>query len=380
MRVLTIGGATQDTYLMHQTSDMMTLTQKDLKVDYMLLRAGSKIEVETIHRFVGGGATNAAVSFKKLGFDAACFCNIGTDDNATFIIEELNALGIDTSLITRTTEHATGTSFILKAGKKDRTIFAFRGANEAMQHNKIPYDKIKQAQQLYITSLSKNSSQLLPDIVSFAHQNNIPVAINPGMSQLAGGAKILQGALPFIDTLILNYEEAKAFMLSMAEDNKKFELAFTFSTDPRSCPIDLIETAHEHLDEEPYLIDNPIACENLTFSIRQFFKQILALGPRIVVVTNSSNGVYAATKDEVFYHPSIKTTIINTVGAGDSFGSCFIGSLLYNDSIIDALRNGIANASSVLGELGAKKGLLSRDMLKEKVKTIDNNLVRKFKL
>ncbi len=380
MRVLTIGGATQDMYLMHKTSDMMTLEQNNLKVDYMLLRAGSKVEVETINRFVGGGATNAAASFKKLGFDVSCFCNLGTDENATFILEELKQLGIDTSSITQTTQHPTGTSFILKAGSNDRTIFAFRGANEAMQQDKIPYDQIKQANQLYITSLSKNSSNLLPDIVTFAHKNNIPVAINPGMSQLAGGAKILQQALPYIDTFILNYEEAKAFMISLAQDNELFKKAFTFSPDPRSCPIDLIETAHELLDDQPYLIDNPIACENLTFSIRQFFKQILALGPRIVVITNSSNGVYAATKDEIFYHPSIKTTVVNTVGAGDSFGSCFVGSLHYNDSIIDALRNGIINASSVLGELGAKKGLLSREVLKERALTIDNSLVKKFKL
>lgn len=380
MRVLTIGGATVDIYLVHKASDMMTLTQKDLTVDYMLLRAGSKIEVDDLQQFVGGGATNAAASFREQGFETACFANVGKDEYASIILSDLSSRGIDTSLITQSQEQSTGVSFIVKAGKKDRTIFAFRGANEILTEKTVPFDAIKQARQLYITSLSKESAKILPSIVSFAHQHNIPVAINPGMSQLCGGAKIIQQALPYIDTFILNYEEAKAFMLSMAEDNETFKKAFTFTPIPRSCPIDLIETDHNQLDEEPYLIDNPIACENLTFSIRQFFKQILTLGPRTVVVTNSSNGVYAATQGEIFYHPSIKTNLVNTVGAGDSFGSCFVGSLRYQDSIVQALRHGIINAASVIGELGAKRGLLSRDELLKRAKQMDNSLVKRFTL
>ncbi len=380
MRVITIGGATQDIYLMHEASDMMTLMHKDSKIDYLLLRAGSKIEVNQIQRFVGGGATNSAASFKLLGFDASCFCAIGNDTTATFILEQLTALGIDTSIIIRTAEYPTGSSFIIKASNKERTIFAFRGANGSLQQDKIPYEKIKQSDQLYITSLSGNSAHVLPEIASFAYEHKIPVAFNPGMSQLTNDAKILLDVLPFVSTFILNYEEAKAFMLSLTQCDDAFRTAFTLSSNSRFCPIDLTEMPHGTFDDEPYLIDSPIVCENLSFSIRQFFKQMLKLGPRIIVVTNGSNGVYVATESEMFYHPSIKTNIVDTVGAGDSFGSCFVGSLLYKDSIVTALRNGIINSASELSVLGPKNGLLTRSQLSEKSKTMPDNLVRRFDL
>lgn len=378
MRVVTIGGATLDTYLVHSVSDSMQLRQNDLSIDYMLLRAGSKIEVTNMHHCSGGGATNAAVSFKQQGYEVATFCNLGTDENGNAIIKQLKSYGIDTSLITQTTENNTATSFIIKAHGHDRTIFAYRGANKAMQADKIPYDAIKTSNQLYITSLSEDSAQLLPDIASFAHKHKVPVAINPGMSQLSRGVKLLQKALPYLDIFILNYEEAKSLMLALAADNESFKKAFTFSAAPRSCPIDIAEIPNEQRNHQPYLVNNPISCENLTFSIRHFFQQMFALGPRIVVVTNSSNGVYVGTKNAILFHPSLETTIVDTVGAGDSFGSCFVGSLGYGDSVETALRNGIVNAASVLQHVGAKNGLLTREALQKKTATIDQKLIKHF--
>ena len=43
------------------------------------------------------------------------------------------------------------------------------------------------------------------------------------------------------------------------------------------------------------------------------------MGPKTVVITNGSNGVYVATEKEIIFHPSIKTKVVDTVGAGDSW-------------------------------------------------------------
>ena len=104
------------------------------------------------------------------------------------------------------------------------------------------------------------------------------------------------------------------------------------------------------------------------------------MGPKVVVITNGSNGVYAATKDGGFFHPSIKTNAISPVGAGDSFGSCFIAHLMMRASISDALRNGIANSASVINHIGAKEGLLDRNALAEKVKVLPPHLLQTFSI
>ena len=104
------------------------------------------------------------------------------------------------------------------------------------------------------------------------------------------------------------------------------------------------------------------------------------MGPKVVVITNGCNGVYVATNEFIYFHPSMKVNVVNTVGAGDAFGSCFVGSLMLGSSITQALRNGIVNSASVLEDLGAKKGLLTLDQINKKVKTLDPSLLQRFDL
>ena len=48
-----------------------------------------------------------------------------------------------------------------------------------------------------------------PTFAKRAKKFDIPIAVNPGISQLKGGSEELLKALPFIDALILNSDEAK---------------------------------------------------------------------------------------------------------------------------------------------------------------------------
>ncbi len=379
MKILTIGGATQDIFLNYTGTDFMTLIKKDTSINYLLFESGEKIDIDNITYLTGGGSTNTAVSFNRLGFNTSCFCNLGTDEAGKTILTMLTKNNINTGLITKTNTLHTGTSFMIKSLSSERTIFAYRGANILLGNTQIPLEQIKNYDHLYITSLSNDAAYILPDIAQHAHKNNVPVAINPGSSQLKKGIKTLKEALPYIDIFILNYSEAKTFMLTLAETDDTYKKAFAFSPKTRACPIDLSLEPSCH-ERKPYLIDNPIACENLSFSIRQFFKEMLKMGPKIIVVTNGSNGVYVATQEEILFHPSLPISVIDTVGAGDSFGSCFVASILLKYSLKDALKNGISNSANVLQYLGAKKGLLTHDELKKHTQNIDPKLLQTFKL
>lgn len=368
MKVMTIGGATQDAIIQYHSQEMLQLQTSHGKTAFLLIEEGKKIEVDRLTYHTGGGATNSATSFKRLGFSVDVFCKIGSDMQADFVLNDLKKTGINTTLIKKTKKQSTGISFIIPSLNGDRSIFAFRGANTLLLKKEIPIDEIKQANLLYITSLSGDSSHLLFYITELAKKNNILVANNPGVSQLASGAKTLCESLKNIDILILNAQEANEFMQSLVQTDKELKNKIS-----QSCATPGEEKA-------PALICSPIHYHDILFNIRDFFKEVLKKGPSIVVVTNGAEGVYAASGKSIYFHPAIAPkNIINTLGAGDAFGSCFVAQIAKGEKIEEALKQGILNASSVIAHLDAKAGLLTMQELK-KLATSSKNLYQKFKL
>lgn len=366
MKVLTIGGATQDVFVLYSDEESMHLQVGHETQSFTLLRKGSKIEVDKLHYATGGGATNSAVSFQRLGLDACAFFKIANDTQGTFVLNQLSQENVSTNhLITHDT--CTGISLVIPSFEGDRTIFAYRGANATIKESEIPTELIKTADHLYITSLSGESSQLLLLITQLAKQHGIPVANNPGKSQLLAGADILQKSLPNIDILILNDIEAQQLMLSLVQTSEKLKSKIHQ------------EEFKKEKNSVPELLKLPITIENICFNLRHFFTEILESGPRIVVVTNGQEGVYVATKDIIYFHPSIPAEVVNTIGAGDAFGSCFVASIIEDSSIEQAIVNGIINASSAISHLDAKTGLLNKNALEQQAAKVGTQSVRTFK-
>ena len=367
MKILTIGGATEDIFIQSQDSSLLTMENKNIKTNYMLFESGQKIEIEKILYLTGGGATNSAYSFKKLGFSVNCFCQVGNDTIGKQIINKLKKVKIKTNTIIKSNKHPSGQSYIINSLNGERTIFAYRGANGYLQKNDIPLNEIKNSNQLYITSLSNNSAKLLPEITTFAKKHKIPVAINPGISQLTKGMLTLKQSLKNIETLVLNYTEAKRFLIALVENDTTYKKLFTMMATKMS-------------EEKTNVLNKPILYENTYFSIRKFFKHVLNMGPKIVVVTNGEHGVYVATKKQILFHPSLKVKVVDSVGAGDSFGSCFVAFLAMGEKIENALKYGIINSAAVIQQVGAKNGLLGIKQIKNEAKKISSKSLKKFLL
>ncbi len=369
MNILTVGGATQDVFLHYEGSDFMTIVKKNLVANYMLFESGEKKEIATVNYETGGGATNAAVSFARLGFNTSCFCNIGNDAAGKAVSTNLIQEGVSPSFIHIDQTVNTGQSFIINSQQGESTIFAYRGANRHLSVDKIPADYIADCNHLYITSLSHESAEMLPQLTSLAKKHHVPVAVNPGVSQLAKGTQVLKESLKNIDIIILNSAEAQIFMLALVQGDQSYHKALEWCEQGQPSGIN-------QPNEQAYLLSNPLAYADRFFSLRQFFKEVLKMGPRIVVVTNGCNGVYVATQNQVTFCPSMKIAVTNTVGGGDAFGSCFVASLLLGYTIDDALQNGIINSASVLQGQGAKVGLLTRQQLEVQHTTIDRKLLQ----
>lgn len=368
MKILVVGGATQDIFVNYQGADQMRLTKNNFITEYALFASGDKCEVHDLFIQTGGGATNSAVSFKTIGFDVICYCMVGIDNVGKSIITSLNKHNIDTSYVIKSNEHLSGQSIIINASSGERTIFAYRGANSHLPVENI-INHLDGINQIYITSLSNESSLKLPELARAAYEKQIPVAINPGKSQLIKGMKSLRDSLKYISVLILNGNEAQLFMHTLINSDAiyKEKLETKESASPSGMNLE---------NNSPYLMKTVIPYADHCFSMQKFFSLILSMGPSIVIVTNGKNGVYVATKERIYFHPSLPITVINSVGAGDAFGSTFIASIASGKKIEDALRMGVINSASVLQHVGAKTGLLPLDKLLGKLEELDKSLLQ----
>lgn len=367
MKILTLGGATQDIFTDFKTETMDLASEHEQATRcFLMFEAGKKVEIQSIAYHTGGGATNAAVSFKRLGFDTQSFFKIGNDPQGEFILKELAAYGINLTTIPKSLDTPTAISIIIPCPSGDRTILAYRGATRTLTQAELPLAAIAECDQLYVTSLSSVTAPLLIPITAHAKKHKKMVAANPGSSQLQAGADHLRQALPNIDILILNNYEASLLMASLIQTDAQLQ--------QKVAAVD----RQQKTEFEQKLMQSPMNYREIYFTLEQFCTAVLESGPRIVVVTNGAEGVYVATKNSLLFHPSQTVEVTSSVGAGDAFGSCFVGCLLLGKTIEDAMRCGILNAASVITHVGAKAGLLTIEQLEKKLEILDTNLLKRL--
>src|SRR3990167_4014330 len=96
-RVITIGTATLDVFLsgkaIHAKRDVRTYEY----IEQFPL--GAKIELDRVDFSTGGGATNAAVTFKRQGFSAGVVAKVGDDLSGREVVQSLKNEGIVTNTI-----------------------------------------------------------------------------------------------------------------------------------------------------------------------------------------------------------------------------------------------------------------------------------------
>mgnify|MGYP000889070137 CR=1 FL=1 len=297
--VISIGAATVDIFI----------KSKDLIVtpEIVGLKPSSKNEISQSLISSGGGATNSAVAFSRLGLKSACVSLLGQSYLNQYIFNDLKKEKISEQFICSKKTATTDFSVILIDKTGARSILTNRG-NTRLESRHIPWSKIKKTRWFYITSLEGNLD-LLEKIIGFAKENNIKICLNPGKRELQSRRRIFNLA-KMVDFLLLNKEESEIFFDAKFDDNDFFNLI--------------------HQQKLP-----------------------------LVAITGGRDGAYIFTDSHQFYSPIINTKPADETGAGDSFGSAFVAALIYNKSPQDALFWGIKNSASVVSCLGAKTGLLT---------------------
>jgi len=303
--VITVGSATIDVFAKTE-AEQITIKTCDDEETLIAYPCGTKILINNLHFDIGGGGTNTAVAFSKLGLNTAYLGRLGNDTNADLVLALLKREKVD--FIGVMGKIQTGYSVILDSIEDDRTILTFKGANSNLKFTEIKKSCLK-TKWFYFSSMIGESYKTLEKIAEYAKKNNIKVAFNPSSYLTKKGTGFLKKLIAHTTLLIMNKEEAE------------------------------------------YLVGHNPELELL--------KNLRIMGADNVVITDGKNGAWAFDGTHQYRMKANNVKIKETTGAGDSFASGVVAGLIYKNKLEWGLSLGMANATSVVKRLGAKNKLLT---------------------
>jgi ribokinase len=325
--ILAIGDIDTDAFINLIEKDEHTSIDKQNRK--LIFDFGEKIPYEyAMTTPAVGNAGNVAVSSSRLGLNSALLSYIGDDQNGRDCLEELKKNNVGVSAVRTESGKSTNYNYVLWYDV-DRTILT--------KHEKFSYQlgEIEPAKFIYLTSLGENSLDFQNQIADFVEKNpETRLAFQPGTFQIRAGATKLSKIYKQTEIFFCNVEEAQEIL----------------KTESRDLPT--------------------------------LLSDINKLGPKIVVITDGISGAYAFDGAEMWFVPIYPgNPPFERTGAGDAFSSTVVASLALGESLQTALLWAPINSMSVTLFVGAQKGLLSQEKIKEFLdKAPDNYKLQKINL
>jgi sugar/nucleoside kinase (ribokinase family) len=319
---ITIGGASRDVFFMTSKGKIVKNPYAPTK-SLIAFEYGSKIIPESTEFTYGGGGANSAVCFARLGLQVSAVVSVGAEGTGSLLVHDLESVGVDCDFVLRNREYHTALSMIVGIPGKDHTMFLYRGANNHLSVNDWRPFKTKW---FYLSSLTGNSADIIPELFAYASAHNICVAWNPGSEQLEGGYHDMKGFLEITDVLILNRDEAMKLVLSK---------------------------------------NNHLKVHDIKSLLQELGKETKG----IVVVTDGGNGSYVFDHNKIYNQRAYKVDVIETTGSGDAYGATFVAVRFLGCSIEFSMKMAAYNAASVIQNVGAQKGLMNFDSIRAKIES-----------
>lgn len=315
---LAIGDTVIDAFIKLTDADRVNIQGEPGHENFKIcLPFADKIPYEEVYVLNAvGNAANAAVSAARLGLQTALVSNLGDDQQGKDCLTSLEKDGVQTDFVKINAGTKTNYHYVLWY-KTERTIL--------IKHEKYPYvlPNIGEPKWIYFSSVSKDAFPFHNTVADYmkAHPN-IKLAFQPGKNEINLGKEKLAKLYMNTEIFFCNLEEART-ILDM-QDAEILELS----------------------------------------------KGLTTLGPKIVSISDGPNGAYLYANEELWkipLYPDIAPPVERT-GAGDAFASTIVAGLALGMSPIEAFSWGPINSMSVVQEIGAQKGLLSREKLEEYLK------------
>lgn len=284
----------------------------------LLLPYGDKMPVELPVSVVGGNAANSAVGSSRLKMRSAIYTTIGDDTNGFKVVNTFKKEEVDRRYVSLSKKIPTNHHIVLNF-KGERTILDY--------HQKWEYElpDFEPSKWIYFTSLSPSfvHSSIVSQLTQYLERTNSKLLYNPGTFQIKHGVKRYPRLLSLTEVFILNKEEAK---LSLGFD------------------------------------------EGEKVPIKKLLKDLVDLGPKMVVITDGGEGSYGFDGERYFQIGTFPARMVEMTGAGDAFASGVLAGLFHGKDLSEAMRWGAANSASVVEEIGPQAGLLTYNGMMEKLK------------
>lgn len=305
--VISIGSSLLDIFI--KSDDL----EADRDGDRQILTYGDKLELSDFHIITGGGASNTAVSFARLGLRTAVISETGRDDFASLITDDFQREGVATNLLIQEKLEKTGGSVALVAKDSARVILVHRGAASMLDPFDIPAFWLTKSRWVHLSSIGGNQATL---------------------------AKIFK--------ILNSNQETK---MSWNPGKKELELLVADKFDVAQIPCEIF-----FVNQEEWAMIEPL------------HEDILLNFPQVVITKGKDGGEVHLFGKKTFEYVGESESFVDSTGAGDAFASAYVAAILSGYEVPKAIAWGVKNAGNVIAYFGAKMGLLRRAQILELTK------------
>lgn len=268
----------------------------------------------------GGSAANSIVAISQLGGKAFYACKVADDEGGEFYMNDLHQAGVTTRLDQVKHNGTTGKCMVMVTPDAERTMNTFLGITTDFSVKELHFDDLKQAEYIYIEGYlvtSDISRAAAIEARKVAAENGVKTAFtfsDPSMVTYfrEGVAEIIGDG---VDILFANEEEAATY------------------------------TGKETIEEA--IIELQTLCDTL----------VLTLGDK---------GAIVMTADSKVIIDPVKTTAVDTNGAGDMFAGSYLYGITHGFSELQAGNLASEAASIIVSRFGTRLEADEKQYLTEK--------------
>jgi fructokinase len=301
-------------------------------IDFLPDREGPLSAVESFSRRAGGAPANVAVALSHLDEAPRFWTRVGDDPFGDFLVDTLEAAGLDTAYVERDPVAKTSLAFVVhgEAAERGFTFYRDETADTRMEPGGIPDSVLDETEWVHVggvTLADEPAREATFDLMRRAREAGATVSFDPN------ARPELWETFDYVESI------SDAFGLA-----------------------DVVKATPEDLREVGDFDDDP---ESLA-------TEILDAGPHTALVTLGGEGSLAATTEDspwaeeeaVVAHDGYDVEPVDTTGAGDAFTAGAIAALVEGKSLEDALGFANAVAARTTTAAGAMTALPNREAVR----------------
>jgi sugar/nucleoside kinase (ribokinase family) len=235
---------------------------------------GRTTPVDELELLSGGCAANTAAVLAKLGAEARLVALIGRDPFGDAALADQVRAGVNVEDVIRDADLPTSVAIVLVDDTGQRSFYYRAGTLEAMSNWHIPDVALRSAGIVHVGGAMKMLNLDLAELMGRAKSLGCVTSLDTDWDIYGNWIRKLEGALPLIDYLLTNEEEAAE--LSGKKD-----------------PAEAART-------------------------------LLGYGPKAVAVKRGERGALLATKKGLREFPAYRVDVVDTTCAGDAFVAGFL--------------------------------------------------------